>query len=327
MLHTTGMLKMLLYAAPRVLTVLNYHRVNDASKPGFDTFRANVSASPSAFRRQMEYVKLHYHVIRCEGLARWLKGQCDLPPRAALITFDDGYTDNLTNAYPVLRELGLPGTIFLCTGHVGTGLPFYWDFAAYCFARAQNNSAELPITGSAAWKDVASRDDVEKQWVERVKRLDEDERSAALEELARALHVQVPSDAFGGLYLTWDQVRELRRHGIEMGAHTVSHPILGAVPLDTARSEVVASKERIEAETGKPVISFAYPNGGWEDISPAVVSMLRGTGIELAFTLMPGPTRYSSVRRAPFAIRRIFVSRYDTLDRFAAKLAGALRLR
>ncbi len=327
MLHETGMLKMLLYAAPRRLTVLSYHRVDDASKPGFDTFKPNVSATPSAFRQQMEYVKRHYNVIRCEDLASWLQGQCDLPPRAALITFDDGYGDNFTYAYTVLQDLGLSATIFLCTGHIGTDVPFYWDLAAYCFAHAQMNGAELPLMGLAEWKDAASRDRLEKQWVERAKRRSEGERNAALEELARVLDVHIPTGAFNELYLNWDQVRELSNNGIEMGAHTVSHPILAAISLDRARNEVAASKERIEAEIGKPVTSFAYPNGGQEDLSPGVIDMLRGTGLELAFTLMPGPTGYSTVRSAPFAIRRIFVSRLDTLDRFAAKLAGALRLR
>ena len=123
MLHATGVLKMLPYAFPHQLTVLNYHRIDDPLQAGFDSYKPNVSATPAAFQRQMEYLQQHYHVVSLGQLAAWLRGECELPTRAALITFDDGYRDNFSNAYPLLRSLGLPATIFLCTGCIGAETP------------------------------------------------------------------------------------------------------------------------------------------------------------------------------------------------------------
>jgi len=74
------------------------------------------------------------------------------------------------------------------------------------------------------------------------------------------------------------------------------------------------------------VLSFAYPNGGSLDFSNTIVTQVKKTGFQMAFTLIPGPTRYSSAQKDPFRIRRIYIGRSDNMPRFAAKLAGAEKL-
>jgi peptidoglycan/xylan/chitin deacetylase (PgdA/CDA1 family) len=138
--------------------------------------------------------------------------------------------------------------------------------------------------------------------------------------------VDIPVRAIANQYLNWNQVRELSRNGIEIGSHTESHPILTEVSLERAEREIVDSKIRIEAEIGKKILSFAYPNGDLSDFSPDIMAILRRAGIEAAFTLLPGPTRQTTIRKNPLGIRRVFVSRRDTIPRFVAKLAGAARL-
>lgn len=327
MLHASGVLKMLLYAIPNSITILNYHRIDDPYRPDLDTYKPNISATPQGFLRQMHYVQRHFHVMSCGQLAGWLRGECELPARAAVITFDDGYCDNLTNAYPVLRKLGLPATIFLCTDYIGRAVPFYWDFAWYCFAHAPKNEPELPLMGSLTWPNAAARDLVAREWIERAKYLPENERPGALQALARSLNVEPPSDAFMGLYLDWNQVRELSDKGIEMGSHTAKHPILSRVPLDRVRQEVIESSKRIEAEIGKRVLGLAYPNGGARDFSPEVARLLPETGIEVAFTLVTGPTTRAEAKSAPLAIRRISIGHSESFPRIAAKLAGYGRLK
>src|SRR5574340_1469426 len=91
----------------RRLTVLAYHRVAEHADPAFDTYAPNVSATPALFRAQMEHVARRFDVIDLERLAAWLGGRGGLPGKPLLVTFDDGYRDNLEHAHPVLRELGL----------------------------------------------------------------------------------------------------------------------------------------------------------------------------------------------------------------------------
>jgi len=311
---------------PDLLTVLAYHRVEDPARPDFDTFKPNVSATPDGFRRQMEFMKEHYNVMGGEQLSGWLRGESEMPQRAAMITFDDGYCDNLVNAYPVLRDLALPATIFLCTDRIGSDEPFDWDFAAYCFAHTVLRSADLPLLGSRRWGSEAERDAVLRSWYEAAKKQPGSAMAAILGGLQQALDVSVPKHSFAGLHLDWDQVRELSRAGIEMGAHTASHPLLTAVSLEEAESEILGSRKRIESEIGKPVQTFAYPNGGAGDYTERHIEMLRRAGFASAFTLIPGPTRYSTVRRAPLEIRRIFITHRDGWPRFLSKLAGLPRL-
>lgn len=309
---------------PNVLTILNYHRV--AERVEDFAFKPNISADVASFTRQMEYLKKNYNVISSFRLAAWLRGDEELSPHAALITFDDGYSDNYSVAYPILKKYELPATIFLATNYIGNNTPFPWDYAAYCFFLTEKTSAHLPAVGFASWKDRTDRERVMKRWVNRVKRFPNEEKSRALKELSLALDAVVPKDAFDGLYLTWDQVRELAGNGIAMGAHTASHPILTSIPLQSAREELEISKKKIEAETGLPVESFAYPNGLNDDFSPAIVELVREAGFATAFTLITGPTRRKSVRKYPHTIRRIFIDRFDAFPRFLAKLVGLHRV-
>lgn len=308
------------------LTVLNYHRIDDPFREGFDTLRINVSATPSGFAEQMDYVRKHYNVVTCVRLASFLRGEATLPPRAAIITFDDGYFDNLSNAFPVLKERNLPAVIFLATDYISSDTPFYWDFAACCFYHSSRDHADLPVIGPRSWSSEEARERVLREWVEAVKRIPEAEKKSAVSRLDASLGVSIPARAFSGLHLTWDQVRELSRGGIEFGAHTASHPILTRIPIDQARDEVVKSKRRIEEEIGKQVISFAYPNGGEADFSQEVMQAVAEAGIEVAFSLLSGPTFHGTVKRQPLAVRRIFLSYHDTYERFVLKVSGLTRM-
>ena len=311
---------------PKTLTVLNYHRIADISNVGFDTFKPNVSADLDAFSNQMDYVADHYNVIRCDTIRRWLRGEIELPPNPALITFDDGYFDNMKNAYPVLKDKGLSAIIFLASGYMGSQTPFFWDLAAYCFYHSGKDSVLMPNGERRSWVDMWSLDKIVNKWVMYVKYLQEDERQAYLERLSADLDVAVPDNAFDGLYLSWDQVREMNNEVVEFGAHTVSHPILSRIPLGQAEKELIESKARIESEIGLEVTTFAYPNGGSSDFSSEVVGLVKKTGYEMAFSLMPGPASFAEVRKDKFTIRRIFIGNSDTLPRFAAKLMGGERL-
>lgn len=320
------LLNVMPYVFKNTLTVLNYHRIDDPYRNGFDTLKINVSATPVDFEKQMEYVGRHFNVITCRHLALYLNGEIDLPPRAAIITFDDGYYDNLSNAYPVLKAKNLSAVIFLTTGFIGTAKPFYWDYVACCFFNTKKDSADLPVLGFRSWSDPDSKDAVLREWVDAVKRIPELEKQRAVDKMEGVLDVVVSNTAFSGLHLTWDQVRDLDRNGIEFGAHTVNHPILTRVPLDQARNEISHSKTRIEEEIGKKVISFAYPNGGADDFSIDIMDAVKSAGIPVAFSLMPGPVSYKTVRQQPLAIRRIFLSHRDNYSRFVFKVTGVKRL-
>ncbi|NWF65646.1 MAG: polysaccharide deacetylase family protein [Chloroflexi bacterium] len=318
----SGAFRAMRQISPPTLTVLNYHRIADSADPTFTLFKPIVSATPEQFARQMDYVKDVYNVIDTKQLAAWLHGGGELPPNPAIITFDDGYYDNLSNAYPILKERGLTAIIFLATSYIGSVNPFYWDLAAYAFYHTKKDCVQT-LSNLICWSDQISRDKAVNTWVVSVKKLLDEEKQRQLDILIHDLDVAIPENAFHGLHLSWEQARSMTDGVIEFGAHTVTHPILTRVTFEQAAWEIFESKRRIEEEIGKPVNAFAYPNGGHADYSEAVCDLVRNSGCDMAFTLMPGPVSLGRVKKRPFEIPRVFLGDWDSFPRFVAKLSGA----
>jgi peptidoglycan/xylan/chitin deacetylase (PgdA/CDA1 family) len=326
LLYRRGAFERLHHLWRRRLTVLAYHRIIDDRAAGFEGLLENVSATPENFGAQIDLLRRWFHVVSLEQLLAWLEDGTELPDHAAMITFDDGYRDNLDHGLPILQRYELPAVLFLATDCVGSSQPFFWDLAAYCFRRTRRIAADLPLCGFWRLPDERVRQRALHAWLTAAKRCPADEYADLAWALAQALEVGVPSDTFIGQHLSWQQIRQLMRSGVAIAAHTRSHAILSRIPPFRAREEVLSSKHRIETELGTPVRAFAYPNGLAQDYRPEDAAMLRGEGFKVAFTLIDGPTSRGAARRAPLEIRRILVTRNDDLASFAAKVTGFTRL-
>lgn len=298
------------------LTVVNYHRIGDPQTE-LDSFLPNISARPKDFDLQLEYLKRWFNVVTIKDLTDWLRHEKELPPYAALITFDDGYLDNYTEAYPILRKHNLSAAIFLTHGHIGIDAPFYWDAAAYCFHHTDSDYILFPSGETQSWTDKHQRTLISYRWIEALKNLPHAERLQWTEQLPGQLNVSIPQNHFKNLMMNWDQIREMSAHGIEFGGHTLTHPILTRISLEEAEREIRGSKAAIEKELGREIYSFAYPNGQKADVNAEVEALTRKSGYRVAFTLQNGPATLREIKRDPFAIRRIFVSHSHTLPKFA----------
>jgi peptidoglycan/xylan/chitin deacetylase (PgdA/CDA1 family) len=310
----------------RRLTVLAYHRVVEHEDPGFDTYCRNVSATPDEFARQMDYAAERFQAVSLEQVVAFLDGGPRLPRRPLLVTFDDGYRDNLTAALPIMRERGIPMAVFLATDFIGSGRAFPWDLAAWCFQHSRRAEALLPVIGHRSWATPKEREGALADWLETLKRRPEAERAEAMEALPERLGAIPPPGAFSDLCLSWDEVRRMAGEGVAFGAHTERHPILTRVTPDRARQEVSGSKHRIEDEVGVSVTSFAYPNGGRADVDEASIRLLADAGFRMGFTLIPGPERAGAILDSRLALRRVYIHHGDYPARFAAKLHGVPRL-
>lgn len=309
------------------LTVLNYHRIDDPNQKNFDSFLPNISAHPDEFNRQMDYLKSWFNVISLRDVINWLDGHQTLPPYAALITFDDGYLDNYTTAYPILRQHKFPAVIYLASGHIDTDIPFYWDLAAYCFFHTTVDHILFPDNTEHFWKNLIEREKISRTWIETMKTLPENQKKGIVSQLPDYLNVSIPHNFFKKLMMNWDQIREMRDNGIEFGGHTVNHPILSRISLDQAKLEIEKSKADIERELGKHISSFAYPNGGKADFNVPIESLVAKAGYRAAFTLLNGPTSLQEVKSNPYTIRRIFIGNNHTLPQFATLVAPLNRYR
>jgi peptidoglycan/xylan/chitin deacetylase (PgdA/CDA1 family) len=325
--HSTGLIRAGRSLWAKSLTVVNYHRVDDLQREGFDSFKPNVSATPEEFNRQMDYLAKWFQVVSLKEIVEWLDGRKELPHYAALITFDDGYLDNYTSAYPILCGHHFPALIFLTTEHIGTDAPFYWDMAAYCFHHTKSDHLVFPDGRVEHWSNAGQLDQVSRSWIEFMKTLQQEEKQKHVQRLPEALQVSVPQGYFQKLMMNWAQVRAMQKDGIEFGAHTLHHPILTRISSEQVREEIEGSKSRIEEETGELVLGFAYPNGQSADLNDQIENIVADSGIKTAFTLLNGPSSLEEVKRDPYAIRRIFISHKHSLADYAVLLSPINRYR
>jgi peptidoglycan/xylan/chitin deacetylase (PgdA/CDA1 family) len=301
------------------LTVLNYHRITDYDPRTFPDYLPLVSATPTDFERQMAWVDAHYNVIHLDDLHAALNGNGKLPDNPALITFDDGYLDNYTVAYPILKRFGFPAVIFLTTSRMENPSPLWWDAVARYFHYSDKNEADLPLVGVQAW-DKSDLRPVLDPLLAAMKTVPEDEKLAAVEAVRVALDV-TPPDA-EPLFMDWQQARELIDNGIACQGHTVTHPIMSRISPQEQHRQLAESRQTILDRTGQPVYAFAYPNGGHADYTTETMRILHETGYTLAFTLAAGPMRWQQVQQHPLQIRRVYMGYHDTFALFKAKMLG-----
>lgn len=301
------------------VTVLGYHRIADPESPGFRGFAGNASATPDEFAAQMAWVAARMTPITLADLLAAVDG-ASLPARPVLVTFDDGYRDNLTVALPVMEQHGIAPLILLATDHIGTDEPFWWDRAAAVLTAATPGDADLPLLGRRRWDDPWP---IAREWVGAAKTVPDPVMREALDDLVSRLD---GAGVAGPEHLSWSDVTAMAGRGVTFGAHTCRHAILPGLDPDDARTEIARSVARVAEALGSPPTAFAYPNGQARDVNNAVAAMVHDAGIRVAFTLVPGPTRIAEIRRDPLRIRRIYIHHGDARDRFAAKVAGVPRL-
>ncbi|MCC6830673.1 MAG: polysaccharide deacetylase family protein [Thermoleophilia bacterium] len=307
----------------RTLTVLAYHRVAPQPDPGF---RAPDPAAvePHEFARQIRWLAGRYTPVGLDDLDAAVTGGAPLPRRALLVTFDDGYRDVLEHAVPVLSRSGVPAVVFAVTGAMGTRRLMWWSECAHIAGTARGRRT-LPSGQVVDMDDPAARRRVYDSACAFLKRLDTVPRAAGIAALGRALGVEDRPPGHG--FLSWDDLPVLRRAGVCVQAHTVTHAIVGRIPPHRAEEEITGSLAAVADATGRPATAFAYPNGELGDFGEAAAALLRRAGVRLAFTMLPGPGTVAAARRAPHEIPRIGVYRADTLATLALKVAGVARAR
>ena len=295
----------------RTCQILAYHRVNDENDyyfPAIPTIQ---------FARQMEILAERFTLCSLERLLEGIQTG-DMPENAVAVTFDDGYRDNYQNAFPVLKRHSIPATIFLATGVIGTSLVLWHDrvFAAFrktqapCLAGLDSRIGRLPL-GSLTEKLAAQKQVLNLLWS-----MDAHERELAIERLTEGLEVDGDKE-INGLMMSWEEALEMRRNGIDFGAHTVTHPILSRLSRESAAREINDSLNTIEKKLGSRVKSFAYPVGRAMDFDATTKALLEEAGCRCAVTMIFGSNESGA---DPYELRRI-IPWAENADLFALRLS------
>lgn len=228
----------------------------------------------------------------CERLAAGT-----LPARAAIITFDDGYRDNVEVALPILERHGLRGAFFIATGYLQGGAMFndrvfealrgteHGAIDVRNIVAAAEDSHGLASATLLPTHDAASRRASAERIITIIKHHSPDERTQAVERLEAQCGVHGRFDPM----MRPEQVRELRSRGMTVGGHTRTHPILASIEDDTAWEEIRGGRDDLRALLGEEIDLFAYPNGRFErDFAPTHAVMAQRAGYRFAFTTEAG---------------------------------------
>jgi|HubBroStandDraft_1064217.scaffolds.fasta_scaffold48550_2 peptidoglycan/xylan/chitin deacetylase (PgdA/CDA1 family) len=288
----------------RALIILNYHRIGNADETPFDS--GVFSATAEQFDSQIAYLKRRFQMATLEDVFAMINGNA---PRgtSVLITFDDGYLDNYTLAFPILRSHAVQAVFFLPTAFIGTGKLPWWDTIAYIIKRSIKKRIHLEYPEPANF-DVAV--DGGKRVSMEILRLfthpavKDPERF--LVELERECEVPRPEAEAERCFLNWNEARDMQQHGMAFGSHTHSHEILTKLSPERQREEVRCSREILERELNRRIDILAYPVGLRHCFSSATVGALEETGYRAAFSFYGGSNRAGEIR--PFDIRRYGVA-------------------
>ena len=257
------------------LLVLMYHRILPLDDPRAKLEEPGMIVTPETFRKNLEVVSDYFEFVK---LSEWLENKRNghpLPEKACAITFDDGWADNYEFAYPVLRDMGIPATIFLVSDMINSSAMFWPERLARtvtCIAQEQPHQWSIPLLNwitsastSYPFSDSPPSREELSQIIAHIKQLPDQEIHIRLDDINTALGLKNQSTAPS--LLSWEQMAEMSASGlIEAGSHTCHHIRLNTqTPLDTMEKEIVQSKIQLEEHAGHPISSFCFPNGDYSD--------------------------------------------------------------
>ncbi len=291
------------------LLVLGWHNIDPT--PGFPD---PPGVGRLGFAKQLRTLRRFANVLSLDdALGRMAAGE-PLPPRAVVLTFDDGYRDNLELGVPMLAEHGFPATFFLVPGFLSGTVGAWWEDLSSAFERAR--APRLVVAGiTHDLSTPASREAAHGAVRAAVKSLDHAGRVAEVARVSEELN-PAPASAGEGLFMDWGGAKSLLAAGHEVGSHTVSHAILGRETEAGQLTELSDSRRELESGLGISVDTLAFPNGAAGDYSAVTTRLVSELGYRCAVTTQPGLAGPSG---SPYEMRRVILTPTDDLSSVVAK--------
>lgn len=315
----------------RKAVVLMYHRVLSADEQRRTGSHPALVVNSLTFAMQMAVLRCRFNVMTMDQFADRMMRRVPFEPSSCVITFDDGWLDNFTNALPVLREHRLSATIFLPVNYIGRCRLFPREALTHLLVRTVFEVQKNPSCVSRFSELLAP--------VGLVDVLDLQEsnpRSSIIAAVGSRRYMSVPSverlvgalafelgielDELGDAdkFVDWDQVDAMSRENVAFGGHGAEHRVLTQVPEDVVDTEIRESKAMMDSRFGDVVPTFSYPGGGW---NLEVADRVKNSGYYLAFTTDAG---HVDCNDNPFALRRLNIHEgvTDSKAMFLARLVG-----
>lgn len=301
--------KLLWYFLPKGVYVFNYHRVGRKEDSIFD--RAIFSCDAETFDQQIRSIQSHFTVISCKALTELInQPNMRLKERYAVITFDDGYLDNYTEAFPILKKYQVSAIFFLPVHFIGSTEVPWWDQMAHVLRLNVGQSVRFPGGHGEVYLSPEDPDRAIHIYIHKAKRLPDYSTTDVLNFLLEQypLPNTIKADS-GSIFMDWDQAQDMLNQGMEIGSHTIHHPILSEVDEQTQRIEITESKKLLEQRLSTEILALAYPTGRKHCYNQLSVQLAHEADYQVAFSNEPGINARSNFKR--FEITRFSVSHDD----------------
>jgi peptidoglycan/xylan/chitin deacetylase (PgdA/CDA1 family) len=302
-----------------------YHHIAPGAATRQARFRPNLElfVAEEEFEKQIRHVAANHECLSIDEAVELLaKGK--LPRRSVIVTFDDGYRDNLL-ALPILKRYNVPATIYVTTGAISRARTFWWDEHETILGSL--DALEFPWRGQSHRWDLSSEPLKHRAFgdlnlmFKALAPVDQDELLNVLRDSAHA-RGSAPPYFDPEAMLSWDEVVALDREPlITIAAHTVDHYVMRQLPEDELQRQIHESRNELERRLGHPVTHFAYPFGREEHADAREFSAVAAAGFASAVTTRPGHWRTAS-NTAMHALPRLSIDYSDTMEDFRWKLSG-----
>ncbi|MGA7401385.1 MAG: polysaccharide deacetylase family protein [Candidatus Sulfotelmatobacter sp.] len=300
-LISTGALRLASRFTGAGVAIVMYHSVmNDPASA--QTTLGGIIHSTEVFRGQMEVVARDFQAVSLDDVLFFLRGEKVLPPRAVVITFDDGYADNYAAANDILSPLGIPAVFYVTVDCIDRQRLPWPSLLRHAFLTSQNDK----------WNNANEAEWALSSTEERIRAFDRaSQHCSKLSGIVQERFVESVQQQLGTdpprpsqrLMMTWDEVRGLAGNGHTVGSHTMTHPNLAYLAEKDARTELLEAKRRLEQELTVPIVHFSYPcpalQPHWVD---STVSASKQIGYQTAVTTNGGLVRRHD---DPLSLRRI----------------------
>jgi peptidoglycan/xylan/chitin deacetylase (PgdA/CDA1 family) len=233
------------------VAIVTFHRVGGAGCADTGSSLPNLFISEGSFEEVIRFLRRRFNPISFPDLLHAVENQQKIPRHSVVITFDDGYEDNYTHAFPVLKKFRVSATFFLTSSFIDSKKIFWWD--AMFHALRQMKPAER-YNGEAISGFISGL------WDAR-----EEEIAQALRQMENSAGVNTEECLARNRMLSWHQVREMKDSGMTFGSHSRTHVNLNRVAKPRLMEELLASKREIERNLGEEVLFFAYPGGSFSE--------------------------------------------------------------
>jgi peptidoglycan/xylan/chitin deacetylase (PgdA/CDA1 family) len=306
------------------LPIVTYHRLGDPRVDAPELDDTVVDATKESFERQVELFMKRFTLVGIEELRLFFLERRPLPKNAAVITFDDGYRACHDVALPILKRAGARAVFFISTDHMSDRKAFWWDRVNYLVKRSTKTRAEIDYPSHAVFDLTGDRTKVIQRILDVIKTTFALDIERYLRALGDALGVAwTPQDdkrITDDILMTWDEVRALKKAGMDVESHSRSHRVFTTLPPDELREELVGSKRVLEEKLDAPVRAIAYPVSLSLGKHDGILEAVRDAGYDIGFSTSSGLGPLGP-RTNPLDIQRFWVDPNLPHSYFRAALA------